>query len=217
MTDSKEISVQEKNISDDRIAGTLLFFGATLFLLLTTASEALYPNFSLKTNAISDLAAIGVSTTVLEETAIFGLGICWSLGAYYLFRKTGRNGMMVLNVLPGVGFLIAGLSPENVSVIIHSVGTLAFPLGAIVVILSYRIISSPLRYFSLALGTISLVGTVLIFFGYKIICGTCGYQQGMSDLPLGLGGLESMIIYPLLIWLFGFGNYLFTRNRLKPG
>lgn len=196
------------------IAGLLLTFGASLFLLLTTAAEAMYPNFSLQTNAISDLAAIGLKTTVLEETAIFGLGISWSLGSYYLFRKTRRNGMMMLNVLPGIGFLIAGLSPENVNVIIHSIGTFAFPIGAIVAILSYRAISSPLRYLSATLGAISLVSTFFIFAGYRVVCGTCGYQEGMSELQLGLGGMESMIIYPILIWLIAFGSYLMTANKL---
>jgi hypothetical protein len=29
---------------------------------------------------------------------------------------------------------------------------------------------------------------------------------------LGLGGWESMIIYPLIIWLIGYGNYLMTAS-----
>jgi hypothetical protein len=29
---------------------------------------------------------------------------------------------------------------------------------------------------------------------------------------LGLGGWESMIIYPLIIWLIGLGNYLMTNS-----
>ena len=201
--------------TDSRNAGILFSFGAILFLLLTTVSEAIYPNFSLQSNAISDLAAIGSKTTIVEESAILGLGICWSLGAYYLFRNTGRKGLMILNVLPGLGFVIAGLSPENVNVIIHSVGTFAFPLGAIVAISSYKVIRSPLKYFSVALGAISLVSTFFIFAGYRVICGTCGYQQGMSESLLGLGGWESMIIYPLLIWLFGFGSYLLASNNCR--
>jgi hypothetical membrane protein len=212
-SNEKQISVKSEKSSDRARAGILFSFGALLFLLLTTASEAIYPHFNLQTNAISDLAAVGTKTTVIEETAIFGLGICWSLGAYYLFRNTGKRGSLALNILPGIGFIIAGVSPENVNVIIHSVGTFAFPLGAIVVILSYRMIDSPLKYFSLALGTSSLIATFLIFVGYRVICGTCGYQQGMSDLALGLGGLESLIIYPLLIWLIGFGGYLLTARR----
>jgi hypothetical membrane protein len=149
---------------------------------------------------------------VIEETAIFAFSICWILGAIYLFRNTGRRGLMILNMIPGIGFFLAGASPENVNLVIHSAGTIGFPLGAIAAILSYRMIRSPFRYLSLALGTLSLVSTVIIFVGWKVVCGTCGYTAGLSQLALGLGGWESMIIYPLLIWLIGFGNYLMTTS-----
>jgi hypothetical protein len=119
---------------------------------------------------------------------------------------------MILNLIPGIGFFLAGASPENVNLVIHSAGTIGFPLGAIAAILSYRMIRSPFRYLSLALGTLSLVSTVIIFVGWKVVCGTCGYTAGLSQLALGLGGWESMIIYPLLIWLIGFGNYLMTTS-----
>jgi hypothetical membrane protein len=103
-----------KGATDYRLAGSFfVVVGGMLFLLLTTASEAIYPSFSMDDNAISDLAAIGTGTTALEETAILGLPVCWLLGAYYLFRRTQSRGLMILNLLPGVGFLVAGLSPER--------------------------------------------------------------------------------------------------------
>jgi hypothetical membrane protein len=190
-------------------------FGGLLFLLLTTAAESIYPNFSMQNNAISDLAALGTSTTAIEETAVLGLAICWIVGAYYLFRNTGKRGLMILNLLPGVGYLLAGLSPENVNLTIHSVGALfAFPLGAIVVTLSYRSIRGPFRYFPVGLGALSLIATFMIFFGYRIVgpCGTCTYDQSLGKLALGLGGWESMIVYPVLVWLIAFGAYLMTRT-----
>ena len=171
-------------------------FGGLLFLLLTTAAESIYPSFSVQNNAISDLAALGTSTFAIEETAALGLALCWIVGSYYLFRNTGRKRLMVLNLLPGIGYLLAGLSPENVNLTIHSVGALfAFPIGAIVVILSYRSIRGPFRYFPIGLGALSLVATCMIFFGYQIVgpCGTCTYDQRLDKLALGLGGWESMI------------------------
>jgi hypothetical membrane protein len=185
--------------SDRWRTGFLFTLGASVFLLLTTAAESTYPSFSLQTNAISDLAAIGTSTTVIEETAIFVFSICWILGAFYLFRNTGRRRLMILNLIPGIGFFLAGASPENVNLVLHSAGTIGFPMGAIAAILSYRMIRSPFRYLSLALGALSLVSTVIIFVGWRVVCGTCGYTAGLSQLALGLGGWESMIIYPLVI------------------
>jgi hypothetical membrane protein len=203
---------------DARRAGALFAFGGLLFLLLTTAAESIYPNYSMQNNAISDLAALGTSTTAIEETALLGLGICWIVGAYFLFRNTNQRGVAILNILPGVGALLGGLSPENVNVAIHSVGALlAFVFGAIVVILSYRLIRGPLRYFSVGLGALSLVATFMIFVGYRVVgpCGTCSgqnaYNQGLDKLALGLGGWESMILYPIIVWLIAFGGYLMTK------
>jgi hypothetical membrane protein len=199
--------------SDHRRAGILFILGASAFLLLTTAAESIYPNFSLQTNAISDLAAIGTSTTVIEEIAILALSICWLIGMYCSFRNTRKNRLMVMYLLPGVAFFLAGISPENVNLVIHSFGAvLGFPLGGAVAILSYRMIRSFFRYFAVALGLLSVGSTVIIFIGWRVVCGTCGYLQGLNRLFLGLGGWESMIIYPLMIWLIGFGNYLMTAS-----
>jgi hypothetical membrane protein len=205
-------SVLSASPSDRRRTGILFNLGATIFLLLTTAAESIYPNFSLQTNAISDLAAIGASTTVIEETAIFVFSICWMIGAFYLFRKSGR-GLLILNLIPGIGFFLAGASPENVNLVIHSLGTVAFPVGAVAAMLSYRLIRSPFRYLSIVLGTLSLVSTFIIFVGWRVVCGTCGYTAGLTQLGLGLGGWESMIIYPLVVWIIGFGNYLMTASN----
>jgi len=203
---------------DTKRAGILFTFGSLVFLLLTTAAESIYPNFSLQNNAISDLAALGTSTVAIEGTAILGLSICWIVGAYYLFRNTGSRGLMMLNLLPGIGFLIAGLSPENFNIVIHSSGTFAFPVGAIAAILSYRSIRSWFRFVSVLLGAVSLVATFVIFAGWRLgPCGTCGYQQALNQLALGLGGWESMIIYPLLLWLVGFGSYLLTIAGSSEG
>jgi hypothetical membrane protein len=210
-----------QKLPDLRRTGVLFMLGSTCFLLLTTAAESIYPNFSFQTNSISDMAALGTRTTVVEEAAVFAMGACWVAGAYYLFRNTGRRGMMLLNIAPGTGFLLAGLFPENVSIAMHSIGALlGFPLGAVAVLLSYRLIATPLRYLSVALGSLSVVSIFVVFLGQRIVgpCGTClgntpGYVQSLNELILGLGGWESMIIYPFLIWLIAFGSYLLARPR----
>jgi hypothetical protein len=131
--------------------------------------------------------------------------------------------MMVFYLLPGLGILLAGLSPENVNVVIHSIGSvLAFGSGAGAALLSYRMIRSEFRYFSIALGALSLASTLVIFIGGQLVgpCGSCssnmpGYIQSLEELGLGLGGWESMIIYPLLVWLIGFGSHLLTNSHLR--
>lgn len=210
----------KQKYSNTRIAGILYILSGMFFLLLTTISEALYPNFSLLTNSISDMAAVGARTFFIEEVALFSFGSFWTIGAYLLYKKTGKRKTMILNMIPGLAFILACLSPENVNLVLHSIGALiGFPISAFVVILSYRIIKTPFKYFSVSLGFISLISIFVMFFGQLIVgpCGTCvdkvpGYVQSLHKLALGLGGWESMIFYPLIIWLIGFGSYLLTIN-----
>jgi len=172
-------------------------------LMLIMVLEAIYPNYSVHANTISDLLAIGSTTSLIGEPLAFAVAVSWMGGAYYLFRKSGKRRLMALNLLPGTGLLLAVLSPENVNIAIHSVGAvIAFIPGPIAAILSYSMIKSPFRYFALSLGSLSLFGTVMEFGAYE----TAFFQQ-----TLGPGGWERVIVYPLLIWLIGFGSFLIKK------
>ena len=112
-----------------------------------------------------------------------------------------------VEMLPGTGFLLAVLSPENVNVAIHSVGAVpAFFPGVIVMILAFRMIQTEFRYFWLFFGLVSFAG-VIVEFG--------GYYSPLVQQTLGPGGWERVIVYPLLIWLVGYGNYLLTISKEK--
>lgn len=112
---------------------------------------------------------------------------------------------MVVYLLPGIGVLLAILSPENVNIAIHSVGAVvAFVPGAIAVILSYRLIQTELKYLALILGVTSLVGVILEFGAY--------YSYLVQQV-LGPGGTERIIVYPILVWLMIFGGYLSARAK----
>jgi hypothetical membrane protein len=196
--------------SDLRRAGYLLSFAGVDFLLVVTVLEAIYPGYSVHHNAISDLLAIGTGTSLIGEPMLFLAAISWIAGAYYLYRNAGRSGVLILNLLPGIGLMLAVLSPENVSIDVHSIGAvLAFFPGPIAATLSYRYILSPFRYYAVALGLLSLVGT-LVYFG--------AYETSLVQQGLGPGGWERVIVYPLLIWLIGFGSYLFAKSsERQPG
>jgi hypothetical membrane protein len=197
-----------KDATNLRRAGALLTFAGLAFLLVVTVLEGLYPGYSVHGDSISDLLAIGTKTSLIGEPLLFVVAISWMAGAYYLFRNTGRRGLTVLYMLPGTGLLLAVLSPENVNVAIHSVGAImAFIPGPIAAILSYRMIKSPFRYFVIPLGVLSLLG-VVIEFG--------AYNSAFSQQTLGPGGWERIIVYPLLVWLIGFGSYLLARPSEGP-
>jgi hypothetical membrane protein len=193
-----------KDAANMKRAGALLAFAGLGFLMVVTVLEAIYPGYSVHGNTISDLLAIGTTTSFVGEPLMFVVAISWMAGAYFLFRNTRKRGWIILNLLPGTGLLLAVLSPENVNVAIHSVGALmAFIPGPFAAILSYRIIKSPFRYFAISLGALSLLGSVVEFGAYN----TDFFQQ-----TLGPGGWERIIAYPLLVWLIGFGSYLLVKS-----
>ncbi|UCE28501.1 MAG: hypothetical protein JSV85_04255, partial [Candidatus Bathyarchaeota archaeon] len=66
-------------------------------------------------------------------------------------------------------------------------------------IASYRLEKPPLSYLSTILGIMSLVALVLLGSGI--------------DLGLGMGGMERMIAYPLLLWAMSFSGHLMTGNK----
>jgi hypothetical membrane protein len=203
---SKSVEMFEPHkASDVERAGFLLFLGGMEIILMMTVAEALYPGYSTHTNTISDLAAVGSPTWTYFDPAVFVWGLCWLLGAYLLLRGAGRRGLLVMNMLPGLGVILAALSPENVNVAIHSIGAIiAFIPGGLTVLLSYRLIASRLRYFAVFLGSVSLVA-IAVYFG--------AYYSALVQETLGSGGAERVIVYPMVIWLVGFGSYLLTVRK----
>jgi hypothetical membrane protein len=64
-----------------------------------------------------------------------------------------------------------------------------------------------MRALSIILGAIGLVFVVVMFLG----------DSGAVELfgPIGHGGAERMIVYPVMVWMLSFGGYL-TGNRFEP-
>jgi hypothetical membrane protein len=184
-----------------RIAGSCLLASGLLFLLLNTIAEGLYTNYSVATNALSDLGATTASTSLLWNGQLFISGVLLLLGMYLLFSRSDWGSSIVkrrslvgaLYILPGIGVILVSLFPENTILVIHGIGAIiVFILGAIGCLYAYRLVQSPYRYFSVALGIVSLVSIPLSF----------------ASNPSVSGLMERLIVYPYNLWLVGFGSYL---------
>jgi hypothetical protein len=82
------------------------------------------------------------------------------------------------------------------------VSDVAFIFGGLAPIAAYRLLRKPFNYFSAVLGLVSLCAMVLL---------SAQYTFGLGEqyfLGLGPGGLERMIVYPILLWEMGLGGYL---------
>ena len=193
----------------DQIAGSCILAAGISFFVFNTLAEGAYPNYSVATDFLSDLGAIGSSTFLLWNSQVFVFGVLVLSGMYLLFYRrhlrlrAGRANLAGISyMLPGVGAILVSLFPGNSTLnFLHGVGgLLVFFFGGISAVHSYRMIKGPVRYLAATLGLVPLVMLFLITPG--------------SYLPSGLG--ERLTVYPYVLWLVCFGSHWASIKRLPP-
>lgn len=190
--------------SGPAVAGTLFFLAGFLALLGIITAEVLYPGYSTL-QEISDLGASRPPDSVIEQPSatIFNAtmlvtGALILSGTGLLARRVGRRGLTVALALFGIGILGVGFFPGN-RVPWHGLfALLTFVSGGVSALASIRFLSGPFRYLSGLAGAIALLA-----LASAILLGDAN-----PLLFLGLGGVERWVVYPILLWLTGFGGYL---------
>ena len=181
--------------SNDKIAGTLFFIAATQFVLGLIVAEALYPGHSISQSEISYLG-IGPSAMVFNAS-IFLLGLLMIVGTYFLQRAFNVKILTVLLTLTALGLIGVSIFTHN-SYSIHFIAALfAFLFGGLSAIYSSKLIKLPFSLINILLGLLILSASVLYLV--KQYSG------------LGAGGMERIMVYPILIWIIGFGGYLIAH------
>jgi hypothetical membrane protein len=195
--------------SDGRVAGTLLFVAATQMVLALIVSEALYPGYSTSLNYISDLG-VGPSA-VYFNTSIVLLGLLILGAVYFLHRAFNYTVLTVFLVLAAVGAIGVGVFTEDFPTIHPIVSLITFLFGGLSAIFSA--ICSHTHDFQLLKPPFSILSVILGVFGLAALA---LFGAGVH-LGLGVGGMERMIAYPMLLWGVGVGGYLiaFPEER-KP-
>jgi hypothetical membrane protein len=173
-----------------KVAGTIIFAGVAQLLLAVIIAETLYPGYSTFANFISDLG-IGPSAYLFNASIIL-LGVAFILGAYLIYSELKLRLFTILLALCGIGTVGVGIFTEDLLIAHGIASTIAFVFGGLASIASYRLIHSPLKYGSVILGLFGLSALVTAMTG--------------NTLGIGVGGIERMIVYPLLIWGLGFGG-----------
>lgn len=186
---------------DDRtLAGLLLFFASTQFFLAMLVAIGSLPSYSVSSQAISEL---GVGPTApLFNSSILVLGLLNLAGAYFYHRTHQVMRITIPFLLTGIGPIGVGLFPENL-LVPHSIfAFISFVFGNLTAILIATRVRVPFRYISLILGVVGLLALVLF---------VAGQYAG-----IGLGGMERMIVYPVLFWEASFGGYLMATREAPP-
>jgi hypothetical membrane protein len=196
-----------------KTAGILFFIASTQFVLGLIVAEALYLNYSVSGNYISDLG-IGPSS-VIFNSSIFLLGLLSIIGAYFLRHNVNFRALTVLVSLMAIGAMGAGVFTKNFPVIHGAVSSMAFAFGGLSAIVSSKVLKMPLSAMSVILGLMSL-GALAFFAGGLLANGmfaSIEAQDSVFFLGIGPGGMERMIVYPALIWLFEFSGHLIAPSE----
>jgi len=101
----------------------------------------------------------------------------------------------------GLGLVGIGFFPGN-HVPYHGLfAMLAFLSGGVSAIMSFKISSSPFRYFGIAFGLTALTTWFTAILSPNLL------------FPfIGDGGTERWVAYPIMLWLTGFGGYLINEK-----
>ncbi len=189
----KSLIVPKKN------PGLGFAFGGAMIMLVLTASESVYPNYSIHTDAISYLGGAGVATEWFWNTALFIAALLWIWSSAGIFYGRHRFPGSPIFYATGLGMALVALSPWDVRPATHTIGALAtllFGIGSCYI--GGRMVSGPMKYLSYAAATLSLIAFLSGFFGLFAF--------------LGPGGLERMDYFPLFLWETAFGGYFLGRH-----
>jgi hypothetical membrane protein len=202
-------------LSNAAKSGVAIFVGAVQFGVFLIVSEVVYSAngtnsfgylygyaYSVSSNYVSDLGANCPSSgacyippsALLFDSSIALMGILILVGAYFLHRAFRWTPATVLIALAGIGALGVGLFPETTGIWHGIFSLIVFLFAGLSAIVTFRFQKKPMAYFSVILGVVALVALILFV--------------GDIYLGLGPGGMERMIVYPVLLWVIGFGGHL---------
>jgi len=200
-------------LSNTRKAGAFFFVGVAQFALIWFLSEANYPGYSVATNYISDLGTncpssgpcyVPPAWWIFNSSEVI-LGLLILLSTYFWYRSFRWKPATLLLTLSGISLVGVGVFNESFGVVHQLFSLLIFlSLGLSAVVL-FRFQKFPLSYFSLVLGIITLVAIVLFAPDSGVYFG--------GQLGIGPGGLERLIVYPMMVWGLGFAGHLMATDE----
>ncbi len=199
-----------------RAAGALAFVAAAQWVLLVIVAETQYPNYNTQQNYLSDLGAtchrglvsgtqcvIVSPSSLIWDTTLALMGLLSLVSAVLVYSATRKKSFSILFGIWGLGALIAGAVPETL-LSVHELASIASLLGgSIAAIVAFWFLKSPLKYLSLVLGLFSFASLIPLTFEGP-------FFRWNGIFGLGLGGIERMVVYPIVIWEIAFGAYLMS-------
>lgn len=194
-----------------RWGGSLLLIGAVQFVLAMIVVQLKYPGYSDSMNFVSALGGPHSPWAVVYNSSVMLLGLLTIVGAYLLAagfsKRKSRSVGLGLLILAGAGAFLTGLYPETSGAIHSDAASLTFLAGPLaLLVLTFAMLRDTrwdgLRGYTFLSGLVTLVADVL--FSLHAYAG------------LGLGGMERLIIAPLLLWGIVVGIHLLRLPAYRP-
>ena len=203
-TTKPTLSIHGRTVEPRTVAGVLFFALAAQFMTVIMLAAAMVPGYDFRGGAISDLGVFA-ETALLFNSSLVLVGVLNLLGGYAFYRTHGKRWLLSLFALAGIGAIAAGLFPLDVGGL-HTLGALlAFVFFNAQAVGTATAVTGFIRTLAVLAGTLGLV-----FVGLMII-GDAGTVTAFG--PIGHGGTERMIIYPVMLWLVAFGGYLLGTSE----
>jgi hypothetical membrane protein len=219
----------DRALARQRWGGVLWAIGVLEFVIGMIVTQELYgpPTYSVTGNYISDLGAVHCMSWSgggafagdyvcspahdVFNIAIILLGILLIAGVFLLYRAIPgvrvRWIALGIFVVAGIGASLVGVFPEDVNLPVHiAVATTAFA-GVNVALLVFAALFARDRRWGVAWGAYSLASGVV---GLLALVLFLEKEYG----PLGVGGMERLIVAPALLWALLVGLVLIRRPRI---
>lgn len=190
-----------------KLAGVLLLALAAEFMTAIMLAAAMVPGYDFRGGAISDLGVFP-ETALLFNASLVLVGLLNLAGGYFFYQSHGRGWLFALFGVAGVGAIGTGLFPLDAGGLHSLFALVAFLFFNLQAIGSSTAIAGVMRSLSF------LAGAVGILFVVLMAVGDAGTVAAFG--PIGHGGTERMIIYPVMLWLLVFGGYLLGSSESSP-
>jgi hypothetical membrane protein len=188
-------------------AGLSLIILAAEFMTVIMLAASMAPSLNLGRGAISDLGVIA-ETAALFNGSLILIGALNILAGSFLCRSGLGRWSTTPFLLGGLGAVGAGLVPLDKGDLHGLFALAAFVLFNVEAIVAARLARGPMRAISIMSGVIGLLFVALM------VVGDSGNPAVFG--PIGHGGAERMIVYPVMLWMLVFGGYLIGPRDHGP-
>jgi hypothetical membrane protein len=197
------LTIRGTTLDSRTLAGVAFFALAAQFMTVIMLAAAMVPGYDFRGGAISDLGVFA-ETALLFNASLVLVGLLNLVGGYFFYRTHGKRWLLGVFAVAGVGAIGAGLFPLDTGGLHGLFALLAF------LFFNVQALGSATRLTGIVRGLSVLAGVVGIVFVVLMALGDAGNAAAFG--PIGHGGTERMIVYPVMLWLVAFGGYLLGTN-----